>query len=40
MLDSGADRDVISEAVIEELNIATIEMEMRVNTIDHSVMNR
>ena len=40
MLDSGADRDVISEAVIEELNIATIEMEMRVNTVDHSVTNR
>ena len=40
MLDSGADRDVISETVIEELNIATKEMEMRVITVDHCATNR
>ena len=40
MLDSGADRDVISETVIEELNIATKEMDMRVITVDNSTTNR
>ena len=36
MLDSGVDRDVISKTVIEELDITTKEMEMRVITVDHS----
>ena len=40
MLDSGADRDVISETVIEELKIATKEMDMRVITVDNSTTNR
>ena len=40
MLDSGADRDVISETVIEELKITTKEMDMRVITVDNSTTNR
>ena len=40
MLDSGADRDVISEAVIEDMGITTKEMDMQVITIDNCTTNR
>ena len=40
MLDSGADRDVISETIIEDMGITTREMDMRVVTVDNSMTNR
>ena len=40
MLDSGADRDVISETVIEDMGIETTEMAMRVVTVDNCTTNR
>ena len=40
MLDSGADRDVISEEVVEALAIETTIMNMRVVTVDQEVVSK
>ena len=40
MLHSGVDREVISKLMIEDMGIATREMDMRVVTVDNSMRNR
>ena len=40
MLDSGADRDVISETVIKDLAIETTTTNMRVITVDNEMVSK
>ena len=40
MLDTGADRDVISEAVVKDLDIETTTTEMRVITVDNEIVSK
>ena len=40
MLDTGADRDVISEAVVKDLDIDTTTTEMRVITVDNEIVSK
>ena len=38
MIDSGADRDVVSASVVNELGISTKLVQMEVITVDNSVI--